>query len=71
VGATDALGKRCGFGFEDEGDVALEGEVREEADLLNDVADGAAKGNEVAVAGVDAGEEDFAICGIEEAIDGA
>ncbi len=57
------------FGFEDEGDVALEGEVREEADLLNDIADGAAKGDELAVAGVLAAEEDFAAGWLEEAID--
>ena len=39
VGALDALGKRCGFGFKNDSDVALDGEVREETDLLDDVAD--------------------------------
>ncbi len=71
MGAEKALGSGEVLGFEDEGDVALEGEVREEADLLNDVADGAAEADEIAVASTLAGEEDFAAGGLEEAIDGA
>ena len=69
VGAANALVEGDALGFEDEGDIAFEGEMREEADLLDDIADGSAEGDEIAVEGVDAGEEDFAACGLEKTID--
>jgi hypothetical protein len=54
VGAAEALGSGEVLGFEDEGDVALEGEVGEEAHFLDDVADRSAKGDQVAISSVNA-----------------
>jgi hypothetical protein len=46
--------------FEGEGGVALDGHVREEAGLLDDVADGAAEVGEVVIEGGAAVDEDLA-----------
>jgi len=71
VTATVTFFAGTALGFEHDGDVALHGEVGEEAGLLDDVADAAAEGNEVPVTHGLAVDEDCAAGGLDHAVHGA
>ncbi len=71
VSAGDALGAGAAFGFKNDGDVARDGEVGEEATLLNDVADATAQRDERRIAMARAVDKHVAGRGLAHAVDGA